>query len=463
MKKFTISLLTAFTFSIISILSCFSVYADEIIIDEDEFVTIDVDEYWDWEDNSALSFGYSLQSNTDSFLFYDQLDANNKAAYDVMKLWLEPRTDTLTITLPEPVSYKTNSIDMSSWSEEQSDEFSDVVFSCIKDGKTALMLDYPELLWLDDNNIAVSLNYSTSYNFKKGTYTIKLKKIYITGSVCDIYENLQNAVESTNLLKEGIENIKVEGDDFYTKVKFIHDYISNAVTYNLDSPYYNTALGMFVEPYQFVCEGYAEAVKLLCDKENIPCISVIGNINPIQKTGHMWNYIQMEDGKWYGLDCTWDDLDDESDPIQYKYFLTGASSFLSSHKADDTYITPNFTYPELSETDYVYNQDQPIVTAITTGTATQTTTATTASSVSETSSKTTSTTVEASTVSTEPIILIKGDFNGDGILNISDAVLLKRKLLKLSDINKNDILYELNNDNKINIFDLVILLRKLTD
>ena len=56
-------------------------------------------------------------------------------------------------------------------------------------------------------------------------------------------------------------------------------------------------------------------MKILCDKENIPCILVVGNINLETNFAHMWNYVQMEDGQWYAVDCTWDDLDDETNPV----------------------------------------------------------------------------------------------------------------------------------------------------
>ena len=473
MKKFTIIFLTALLFAVTSVFSCFSVYADEIVLDDEITADIEIDEDWYWDSDFSLSSGYNLLSNEESFMFYDQLDANNKEAYNVMKAWLEPRTDTLTVSLPEPVSFQTDSIDMSSWSAEQSEEFGSIVASCIKDGKTALLLDYPELFWFDENNIKISISYSTSYNYRKKLYTIKINKVYVTASICDVYENTEIAADYIAFLKESIDNFEVEGTDYYTKIKYIHDYIANTVTYNMDSPYRNTALGVFVDPFEVVCEGYTEAVKLLCDKENIPCISVIGNINATNKTAHMWNYIQMEDGKWYGLDCTWDDLDKDDEPLKYQYFLTGSSSFLMNHTPDNIYITPNFTYPELSETDYIYNSSGPIVTTTTSvstegKSTTITTTKSTVSStkVSSSESTTLNTATSAVTVttvsSTESVnSVIKGDFNKNGVLDIGDAVVLQKKLVKMDVIKLNDYKYELNDDNIINVFDFIILRRLL--
>ena len=60
-----------------------------------------------------------------------------------------------------------------------------------------------------------------------------------------------------------------------------------------------------------VCEGYAKAFKAVCDKLEIPCVLVDGSANsagnPQPTDGHMWNYVQMEDGKWSAVDVTWND------------------------------------------------------------------------------------------------------------------------------------------------------------
>ena len=92
-----------------------------------------------------------------------------------------------------------------------------------------------------------------------------------------------------------MDKFTVEGTDNYSKIKYIHDSIIKRVNYDLSAPYYDTALGFFIEPYGIVCEGYSKAMKILCDKENIPCILVVGNINLETNFAHMWNYVQMED------------------------------------------------------------------------------------------------------------------------------------------------------------------------
>ena len=59
-----------------------------------------------------------------------------------------------------------------------------------------------------------------------------------------------------------------------------------------------------------VCESYARAFKVLCDRAGIPCVLVNGDATSSAEGtpgSHMWNYVQMENGKWYAVDSTWND------------------------------------------------------------------------------------------------------------------------------------------------------------
>lgn len=59
-----------------------------------------------------------------------------------------------------------------------------------------------------------------------------------------------------------------------------------------------------------VCEAYARAFKVLCNKLNIPCMLAVGDA--IGSRGdtpesHMWNEVKMNDDLWYAVDVTWND------------------------------------------------------------------------------------------------------------------------------------------------------------
>ena len=59
-----------------------------------------------------------------------------------------------------------------------------------------------------------------------------------------------------------------------------------------------------------VCEGYARAFNVLCDRVGIPCVLVEGDGN---NTPHMWNYVQIGQG-WYAVDVTFNDPADLRNP-----------------------------------------------------------------------------------------------------------------------------------------------------
>ncbi len=496
MKKFTVTFLTAMVFTVVSMLSCFSVSAVEQEID----MSITMEEYKELNDVPVVAANdIVIETDNKTYSFYDQLDENNQAAYDAMEAaWTTPDATPITFSLSSKISYEAESSDINDWTDEQRSEFWALVFATFQTGQVAFEYDYPEVFWYDKNLMQVSIGSSTSYNFRQGVYTIKISKIQLTPAVKEIFGDEETATVAQNLLEEKIADFEVIGDDYYTKLKYMHDYVANAVTYDLTAPYTDTAYGMFVEPYSIICEGYAEAMVLLCRKEGIPCISVIGNVKIEENMAHMWNYVMMEDGNWYGIDATWDDLDEEDNPIKHQYFLNGSENFLPSHTIDNEYITPGFIYPELNATDYVYGSDEQVVTTTLTTTATETTT-TTVTTKSETETTTTSkavtteapvvttttaitttitttkvtiTTTEKTTTAvttseevtvttvTEPIDeFVKGDFNENGYIDLGDVVALQKLIVKIVTIEKTDYNYDLNDDERLNIWDYVILLK----
>lgn len=97
-----------------------------------------------------------------------------------------------------------------------------------------------------------------------------------------------------------------------------------------------------------------------------PCVLVSGTgTNSTGKTeAHMWNYVQMEDGNWYAVDCTWDDPVGGSE--RSIYFLVGADTtvdgraFSNSHSSSGDWNGTgaySFTYPDLAAGEYKVPQE----------------------------------------------------------------------------------------------------------
>jgi len=129
-----------------------------------------------------------------------------------------------------------------------------------------------------------------------------------------------------------------QGSD-YDKVKKVHDYLCNHITYTLnDRPEIYTAYGALVEG-KAVCEGYAIAFQRLMEAMGIPCYIASG---VVQGEDHAWNLVQLN-GQWYHLDATWDD---QVNRIIYKYFLLSGPKMgyrsWGNHKNVVTMATSNY-------------------------------------------------------------------------------------------------------------------------
>ncbi len=130
----------------------------------------------------------------------------------------------------------------------------------------------------------------------------------------------------------------------YDQLKYIFEWICNYGTYDYASlesgvseekKYYaHSQVGILLKKTG-VCESYAKTFAIFCQRLNIPCLPIYGN-------GHEWDYVQMEDGKWYMVDATWADQDHSTPYINYNYFL--ASNLPAqdlSHTADMGITMPN--------------------------------------------------------------------------------------------------------------------------
>lgn len=230
---------------------------------------------------------------------------------------------------------------------------------------TAVCEDKPMYFWI--HGFSYSFGYyqaSTETGYTVTAVNIKLKISIDT----DSYTDFADIQTKYNSLSATANAVSVNGISRYEKVKSIHDYICKINEYpelqtksdgtNWYGPMAHEPTGVFLKGLA-VCEGYAEAFKILCDKEGIPCITILG-------TGdggpHKWNYVKMEDGKWYLVDATWND---QSTYVFNDYLLNGADTktpHFNSSSADSTIHIPDgqmysgvsfsLQYPALSNDSY---------------------------------------------------------------------------------------------------------------
>ena len=231
-------------------------------------------------------------------------------------------------------------------------------------GFCAFLYDHPEVYWIGINQIRGFVSSSQTPEgdiVETATLTISPKETY-TG-----------AFNQRSTVSNGINNAVAAispGNTRYDTLKNIHDYICQHSVYDDDeaqngkTPESHTPAPLFNGKGTYVCEGYAKAFKILCDQFNIPCVLVCGmGITNTGSEGHMWNYVQMDDGneteedKWYAVDVTWDD---QQTGIIYNWFLKGSNTVNSDHHADKPIVinddgeqeSVELYYPQLCMADY---------------------------------------------------------------------------------------------------------------
>jgi hypothetical protein len=133
-------------------------------------------------------------------------------------------------------------------------------------------------------------------------------------------------------LDAAVNGFHTNGKTTRDKVLDINNYLVKLVTYDPnatkqdESRYSHDAYGALADPKHIaVCDGYSKAFLLLCEKEEIECVVVMGAAVP-SMVNHAWNYVKMDNGKWYAMDVTWNDRSDNA------YFLKGGSSFFTEHQ-----------------------------------------------------------------------------------------------------------------------------------
>ena len=236
-----------------------------------------------------------------------------------------------------------------------------------------LNYDYPEAFWTgNEARWGWGSNYGGNYDPSAGTgtvtYTIPLtftlKEKYQNNYTLEIedYDYRIEGFRTQQQISDGVAEfnakVKAVSDPFvgmsrYEQVIGLNDWLTEHNSYNSDlietgtaddiawSPL--SALRESTGPLGPVCEGYARAFKVLCDKIEIPCVLATGNAKSYSSDpggAHMWNEVQMENNKWYAVDVTWDDPGASSQKISgYE-----SRSWLLLGKKDE--VALNFTFED---------------------------------------------------------------------------------------------------------------------
>ena len=272
----------------------------------------------------------------------DQLNESARDVYDAMKkAWGNGGTDkfavnfSTSLTFETKGTYVTNEEGERKWRWIAADgkstdekikldpaygEVMETLRKSIQGGFDACIYDCPEIFWLKKVTFEYTISWTTIR--PDGSATGKISNVIVSGN--ESWTGAKNCVEEfQNKIEDAVDCISAgftEDMSDAQKMKQIHDYICAKCVYQKGT-YAHSAYGTFHNG-KVVCEGYAKAFKILCNRMGLTCVLGSGIVHKSTSDGaHMWNYVLL-DGGWYMVDATWDD----GNTLSNRYLFAGAQT-----------------------------------------------------------------------------------------------------------------------------------------
>ena len=144
------------------------------------------------------------------------------------------------------------------------------------------------------------------------------------------------------------------------KFEYLYEWVILNTRYELDSEFNQDVRSVFLNGVS-VCNGYAKAYQLLCQRAGLECGYNHGiSSRPDWESGfHAWNFVRIAD-RYYWVDSTWGDEADETLPYDYSWFCMTDEEFFQTRVADSGinvfgYGEPNGAYKLPESTDHSMN------------------------------------------------------------------------------------------------------------
>ena len=187
----------------------------------------------------------------------------------------------------------------------------------------AILYDHPQFFFLKNtcntrSNGAKTFFYP-EYTMDKSEYDEKLAAL----------EKAENEIIS-----------QITTDDEFETELFLHDTLLKNCTYSDEISYVTSSpYGCLIER-RASCEGYAKAMCRLLEKCGLECILAVGEVQKnedVSNVGHMWDIVKIN-GKYYHLDPTWDDNNNDNSRLSYIYFNDNDDLLRKTHTIPDRFL-----------------------------------------------------------------------------------------------------------------------------
>ncbi len=237
-------------------------------------------------------------AGTQSGFYYENLDDTEKIAYELIMAEIE--------NMPEKIQIP-----------QLDDEGLSKVFE-------ALLYNNPTYFFLSDNCKTETTRFGKCYFIPEYSMTV--------------FEYIQDMKELEQVKNEVFGKLEDFADEF-EKERIIHDYVIEKCKYiEKTGGTYSSLYGCLVNG-QSSCEGYAKAMKYLLDECGIENYLAVGTTEDENSAvqGHAWNIVKI-DGKYYHLDATWDDTEEDSAPNRYAYFNITDEEIKVTHDVEERFL-----------------------------------------------------------------------------------------------------------------------------
>ena len=221
--------------------------------------------------------------------------------------------------------------------------------------------DNPDLFYVDfaklsirqlqnGNNYRINLGIGREDNYFYDGFNIN----NIDEAINSLNNKINTIVEKTNSKENKIDKIEV----VYKEVMASATYALETTAKEENKLYVRTPYGSLIKG-EALCEGFARGLKLVLDKLGYNSVLVQGMYAYQDRTElHMWNYIQMEDSRWYLLDPTMDNGLKEDGSSREYFMKCGTDKVATEYIADGVVSvtsdknTFELSYPSLSPVKY---------------------------------------------------------------------------------------------------------------
>lgn len=354
------------------------VISDSLISDKVEIISEPVDITERITAYNVLPFA---ETGSNQGYFYDQLNDLDKQIYDTIDseidLILDGTIDKIEFVIPDQYNiylYKAENESEKNRYYYYDENGNEIDYNLTKAIFTYLGYDHMEYFWLNNKTISFGIGYNpVSKRIGSLIFLSGDSKYAPPYDASSAPEEIEKVDSRTNDIITDIS----ENATRYKKLQIINDWLVDNNTYNPyvaaggeESDKANKVAWILTSALLYgngdddtmypVCEGYAEAFKLLCDSMDIPCIIVTSET-------HEWNAVQMDDGKWYYVDVTFNDpiivANSEAErkelieEYRYKHFLIGGNN--QNIVNDEDHIVSLYEGLELpvgiSGDDYIYS------------------------------------------------------------------------------------------------------------